>query len=96
MEEGPSSTQQDEEDEDEDGDGDGDDVPQVQVTIVNEADLEGSSKILLILKQLWTLTFYITATKASYDKIHSIHVYSLSPSPIYVLFFLICSFDPRS
>jgi hypothetical protein len=43
MEEGPSSTQQDEEDED----GDGDDVPQVQVTIVNEADLEGS-KILLL------------------------------------------------
>lgn len=42
MEEGPSFTQQDEEDEDEDGDGD--DVPQVQVTIVNEADLEGSSK----------------------------------------------------
>ena len=44
MEEGPSSTQQDEEDEDEDGDGD--DVPQVQVTIVNEADLEGLSKCL--------------------------------------------------
>ena len=39
MEEGPSSTPQDEEDDD------GDDVPQVQVTIVNEADLEGSSKI---------------------------------------------------
>lgn len=39
MEEEPSS-QQDEEDED----GDGDEVPQVQVTIVNEADLEGSSK----------------------------------------------------
>ena len=42
MEEGPSSTQQDEEDDD------GDDVPQVQVTIVNEADLEGSSKNLLL------------------------------------------------
>jgi hypothetical protein len=42
MEEGPSSTRQDEED------GDGDDVPQVQVTIVNEADLEGSPKILLL------------------------------------------------
>ena len=41
MEEGPSSTQQDEEDDE------GDDVPQVQVTIVNEADLEGSPKILL-------------------------------------------------
>ena len=41
MEEGPSSTQQDEEDEN--GEGDGDDVPQVQVTIVNEVDLEGSS-----------------------------------------------------
>ena len=40
MEEGPSSTQQDEEDDD------GDDVPQVQVTIVNEADLEGLPKIL--------------------------------------------------
>ena len=39
MEEEPFS-QQDEEDED----GDGDEVPQVQVTIVNEADLEGSSK----------------------------------------------------
>ena len=56
MEEGPSSTQQDEENEDEDGDGD--DVPQIQVTIVNEADLEGSSKFLLVLKQLWILTFY--------------------------------------
>ena len=44
MEEGPSSTQQDEEDEGEDGD----DVPQIQVTIVNEADLEGSSKVLLL------------------------------------------------
>ena len=55
MEEGPSSTQQDEEDEDEDGDGDN--VPQVQVTIVNEADLEGSSKNLL-LKQWWILTCY--------------------------------------
>lgn len=40
MEEGPSSTQQDEEDDD------GEDVPQVQVTIVNEADLEGLPKIL--------------------------------------------------
>ena len=44
MEEGPSSTQPNEEDED----GDGDDVPQVQVTIVNEADLEGSAKFLLL------------------------------------------------
>lgn len=38
MEEGPSSTYQEEEDDDSDGD----DVPQVQVTIVNETDLEGS------------------------------------------------------
>jgi DNA polymerase delta subunit 3 len=37
----PLSTQQDQEDDD------GDDVPQVQVTIVNEADLEGSFKDLL-------------------------------------------------
>lgn len=44
MEGGPSSSQQDEEDDDDDGD----DVPQLQVTIVNEADLEGSSKILLL------------------------------------------------
>lgn len=35
MEEGPVSTQEDD---------DGDDVPQVQVTIVNETDLEGSSE----------------------------------------------------
>lgn len=35
MDEGPASTQEDE---------DGDDVPQVQITIVNETDLEGSSK----------------------------------------------------
>ena len=34
----PSFTQQDQEDDD------GDDVPQVQVTIVNEADLESSFK----------------------------------------------------
>lgn len=38
MEEGPSSTQDEEDD-------DGDDVPQVEVTIVNEADLESSFKI---------------------------------------------------
>lgn len=41
MEEGPSSIRQDDDD-------DGDDVPQIQVTIVNEADLEGSSKFLLL------------------------------------------------
>ena len=29
----------------------------------------------------------MTAAKVSYDKIHSIHVYSLSPSPIHVSFF---------
>lgn len=40
MEEAPLSTQQDE-------DEDGDDVPQVQVTIVNETDLEGSFKVSL-------------------------------------------------
>jgi hypothetical protein len=43
MEEGPLSTQQDSTQQDEEvEDGDGDDVPQIQVTIVNEADLEGS------------------------------------------------------
>ncbi|KAF8817429.1 hypothetical protein BYT27DRAFT_7247311 [Phlegmacium glaucopus] len=56
MDEGPASTQQDD-------DGGGDNVPQVQITIVNETELK--------------------AAKASYDKIHSIHVYSLSPSPIH-------------
>lgn len=66
MEEWPSSTYQEEDDDNSDSDGDGDDVPQVQVTIVNETNLE--------------------AAKVSYDKIHSIHVYSLSPSPIHVLF----------
>ena len=47
MEERPSSTQEE--------DGDGDDVPQFQVTMVNEKDLEGSSKLRL---RLWILTFY--------------------------------------
>lgn len=36
MDEGPTSTQEDEDD--------GNDVPQTQVTIVNESDLQGSSK----------------------------------------------------
>ena len=40
MDGGPSYTQQDEEDTD------GDDVPQFQITIVNETDLEGSLQIL--------------------------------------------------
>jgi hypothetical protein len=90
MEEGPSSTQQDEEDED----GDGDDVPQVQVTIVNEADLESSSKILL-LKQYWILTFYNSCEGFLRQN-------SFNPCVQFVtvtnprIGFLVCSLDSRS
>ena len=89
MEEGPSSTQQDEED---DEDGDGDDVSQVQVTIVNEADLEGSS---YFEKQLRILTFYHSCEgflrQSSFNPCVQLVTVTNPRSG-----FLVCSFDSRS
>ena len=68
-------------DDDEEEDEDYEDVMTISVRIVNERDLEGALPYLL--SPLFG-SCSVTDVKASYHKLTSMHVYSLSPSVIHV------------
>ena len=71
---------------DEEMDEDSEDVSETKITLVREADLE-SARFLFASASVIPKPFPIStpiASKEQYARIHFVHVYSLSPSPIHV------------
>jgi hypothetical protein len=72
---------------DEEMDEDSEDVPETKITLVREADLESARFLFdpasIIPKPLFPIPTFV-ASKEQYARIHFVHVYSLSPSPIHV------------
>jgi hypothetical protein len=60
---------------------DSEEASQTTVLLVNEEDLEGE---LLVNSQIILADLCFTATKAKYDTIHTVYVYSLAPVPLIV------------
>jgi DNA polymerase delta subunit 3 len=60
-------------------------VPETKITLVNETDLESAISFFapasIVPKGL---SDYLLASKEQYARIHFVHIYSLSPSPVHV------------
>jgi DNA polymerase delta subunit 3 len=67
---------------DEEMDEGSEDVPETKITLVNEADLE--SAIFFSAPANIVPKSPLLASKEQYARIHFVHIYSLSPSPIHV------------
>lgn len=68
---------------DEEMDEDSEDVSETKITLVREADLE-SARFLFAPASIIPKIPTPVASKEQYARIHFVHVYSLSPSPIHV------------
>jgi hypothetical protein len=64
-------------------DEDSEDVHETKITLVREADLE-SARFLFAPASIIPKPYIRIASKEQYARIHFVHIYSLSPSPIHV------------
>ncbi len=77
---------------DEEMDEDSEPVPETKITLVREADLESAQISFRSHEYPYLCSSHSTASKEQYARIHFVHIYSLSPSPIHVSIIVVPTF----